>query len=179
MRIGVMSDTHGDMDSMRTAAVAMLNDHNVEAIVHLGDDSSDANELIESGVAVYSVPGLFEPSYKNPSIPNRAIHEFNGVPFLLTHSVVKTPQDPIEDLDPKEIVDDDEVKVVLYGHSHIYRISEERGVIFINPGHLKNGDKRSPRKTYAIVDILATKIVAKIIDLGGEVVEERTFFLMD
>lgn len=176
MKIGVMSDTHGHLDTMRKAANKMISDHSVSAIIHLGDDSTDVSELSSLPIDVYWVPGIFEARYKNPKIANRLIKEFEETPFLITHTPTRDPKDLEGDIDPAEAVEDGDVRVMLHGHSHLWRVDEEKGVIIINPGHLiPKGDKgRDP--TYAILNVTSKKMDVKIISLSGEVVAEKTFF---
>lgn len=179
MKIGVMSDTHGHLDVMRQAAAKMVNEHGVEAIVHLGDDSTDCQELNSLAVDIYWVPGVFEARYQDPSIANRSIKEFEDIPFLLTHTPTRDSHDIEGDIDPAEAIEDGDVRVVLHGHSHLWRIGEEKGVVIINPGHLiPRGDKgsRDHEPTYAILDVTSKRLDVKIVSLAGDLVAEKTFF---
>ncbi|MGB9791529.1 MAG: metallophosphoesterase family protein, partial [Thermacetogeniaceae bacterium] len=38
MRIGLVSDTHGELENLREALRQLLEVHSVEKIVHLGDE---------------------------------------------------------------------------------------------------------------------------------------------
>lgn len=177
MKIGVFSDSHGNMTVLRQAAMACIDRHHVDALVHLGDDSTDADELAHLGPELICVPGVFEDRYQDKSIPNRLIHEFQGVPFLITHTVTRDRHDLEGDIDPTALVRDGDVKAVLYGHTHMYKLGKEYDVVFINPGHLKPDDNRGNQPSYAVVEIDPKKIRAQIIDLKGEVLEDKTFFL--
>lgn len=177
MKLGIMSDTHGHLDLMRQVALKMINDHKVEAIIHLGDDSTDAEQLASLSVDVHWVPGIFEPRYKDPSIPNRVIKEFEDVPFLLTHTPAVDPHDIEGDINPADAIHDGDVKVMLHGHTHVYRIVEEKGVFIINPGHLKPNDEKGREPTYAVLDVLNSKLHVKICGINGNAIEEKTFFL--
>lgn len=179
MKIGVMSDTHGHLDLMRQAASKMMDKYGVSALIHLGDDSADADELNLRSIQIYSVPGIYEARYKNPDIANRLIKEFEDVPFLLTHTPTREACDLEGDIDPIEAMEDGDVKVVLHGHSHAWRVVEEKGAIVINPGHLVPKDHSASKgnePTFAILDVTPKKLDVKIVSLGEDLLMERTFF---
>lgn len=175
MKIGVMSDTHGSLDTMRQAAKKMM-DSGVEAIIHLGDDSTDAEQLNSLPIDLYWVPGIFEERYKNPDIQNRVIKEFEDIPFLISHTGTKDPHDIEGDIDPAEAIADGDIKVMLHGHSHVWRIYEEKGVIIINPGHLKPDDAKGGGPSFAILGVTPRKLEVRIYSLKGDVLAEKTFF---
>lgn len=177
MIIGVMGDTHGFLTEMREAALKMLKSYNAELIIHLGDDSTDADELRAFIPDIISVPGIFEDRYKDPKFPNRIIQEFEGVPFLMTHTPTRDPHDIHGDIDPTEAAANGDVKVVLHGHTHQPAVEEKNGAIYINPGHMKPDDKRGNRPTFAMIDLTPPKMRVRIIETGGEVVEDKTLFL--
>lgn len=180
MKIGVISDTHGYLDLMRQAAGKMVGDHYVSTIIHLGDDSTDAEELASPSLDIIWVPGIYESRYIDPSIPNRIIREFENVTFLISHTPHADNHDLPGDIDPVEAIEDGDVQVFLHGHSHLWRISEERGVIIINPGHMlprghKAGKGYSP--TYAVLDLTVRRLGVKIISADdNELLAEKTFF---
>jgi len=176
MKIGVMSDTHGNLDTMRRVASKMIEVHGTEAIIHLGDDSTDVEELNALPIDIYWVPGIFEDRYKDSNITNRLIKEFEDVPFLLSHTPTKDSHDIEGDIDPVVAVEDGDVKVLLHGHSHFWRIDEEKGVIIVNPGHLMSERSKGREQTYAILDLTPTGLDVKILSLDENIVAEKTFF---
>ncbi len=173
-----MSDTHGHLTEMRRAARRMVESFGVDVVVHLGDDSTDADEISTIADEVISVPGVFEERYRNKDIPNRIIKNFDGIPFLLTHTPTRDPRDSPLDLDPTELAQSGEVKVVLHGHTHRYGVEEKNGAIYINPGHLNVGDKRSPILTFAIIEPVRGRLNVKFVDLDGGIIEDK-FFLVE
>lgn len=177
MKIGVMSDTHGNLDTMRRVAAKMIDKYGVNTIVHLGDDSADAEELSSLPIELYWIPGIFEDRYKDPKITNRLIKEFEDIPFLFSHTPTKDSHDIEGDIDPAQAVEDGDVKVMLHGHSHMWRIDEEKQVIIINPGHLMSEDSKGREQTYAILDVTPRRLDVKIMSLGDQLVAEKTFFL--
>lgn len=177
MIIGLMSDTHGFVTEMRRVAALMVEKYRAELIIHLGDDSTDADDLLSFGIDVISVPGIHEDRYKNQGIQNRVITNLGGVKFLLTHSPTTTGNDLPDDVDPTEVAKNGSVKVILYGHTHQPLISEKNGATYINPGHLKMDDKRGNPPTFGIMEIKGEKMDVKIIDLNGVVLTEKRVFV--
>jgi putative phosphoesterase len=167
MKIGVVSDSHGHVDNLRRAIKAM-NKGGAEVIIHLGDDYDDVKALSgQGGTTIIQVPGVFSTYYHEPGIPNRIIETWEGVSVLLTHTPEAHQNDLPTDLDPKAVAARGEVRVVLSGHSHIPEVREEEEVIWVNPGHLKDDDKKGYPPTYALLKITGTEIQVRIVDLFG------------
>ena len=167
MKIGVVSDSHGHVDNLRRT-VKTMNEAGIEVIVHLGDDYDDVKALSnQEGTTIIQVPGVFSTYYQDPGIPNRVIEEWERVRVLLTHTPEVHKNDLPADLDPAAVVARGEVRLVLSGHSHIPEVKEERGVVWVNPGHLKDDDKKGYPPTYALLEITDTEIRVRIVDLNA------------
>lgn len=167
MKIGVVSDSHGQVENLRRAIKA-IQEAGADLIVHLGDDYDDVTALTDQGgvgIPITQVPGVFSTYYQDPRIPNRLIEEWEGVRVLLTHTPEAHKHDLPTDLKPEDAVARGEVRMVLAGHSHIPEVKEEGGVIWVNPGHLKADDKKGYPPTYALLEIVGTEIRVRILDL--------------
>ena len=55
--------------------------------------------------------------------------------------------------------------VVAFGHTHIPEAKLENGVLWLNPGHLKDSDKRGYGPSFAILDIDKDSARVLLIDL--------------
>lgn len=162
-KIGVVSDSHGHLENLRRAIKAMR-EAGVDLIVHLGDDYDDVKALSgQEGAGIIQVPGVFSTYYQEVGIPNRIIEEWEGVRVLLTHTPEAHKNDLPTDLKPEEVIARGEVRIVLSGHSHIPKVKERGGVIWVNPGHLKDDDKKGYPPTYAILEIAGTEVRANIL----------------
>jgi len=177
MIIGVMSDTHGFLTEMRKVAHKMLDELGCETIVHLGDDSTDADELRSIGADIIAVPGVFEDRYADPNFSNRIITEFMGIPFLLTHTPTADAHDLPNDINPTEAAQDGDAKVVLHGHTHLPDVVERYGAIYVNPGHIKMDDKRGSKPSFAVLNVAPPKLNVRILSLDGEEIINKTFFV--
>jgi putative phosphoesterase len=165
MKIGVVSDSHDQVENLRRAVKAM-NKAGVNVIVHLGDDYDDVKVLSDQkGASIIQVPGVFSTYYQEPGTPNRVIEEWEGVRVLLTHTPESHKNDLPNDLKPTEVVARGEVRLVLSGHSHIPEVKKEGEVVWVNPGHLKDDDKKGYPPTYALLEITGTEIRVRIVDL--------------
>ena len=174
MRVGVVSDSHGEIENLRKAAIWLIDKQNVEVIVHLGDNYEDTCVLENLGVRILKVPGVFSNYYQDRDIPNRVVVTFNGRKVLITHTECCHENDLPEDINPEELVNKDAVDVVLYGHSHIPRIDQRHSILYINPGHLKSEDKKGYPPSVAVVDF-KEQISANIFDLIGKMIQSETF----
>ena len=142
MRVGVVSDSHGEIYNLRKMAKWLVEKQNVEVIVHLGDNYDDVYVLENLGVKIIKVPGVFSNYYQDTDIPNRVIVTFDDKIVLITHIECCHDNDLPGDIKPEELVRKKAVDVILYGHSHIPRIKQIQNILYINPGHLKPEDKK-------------------------------------
>jgi hypothetical protein len=120
MRIGVISDTHG---LLRPEALDAL--RGLDHILHAGDVGDiailDALRALAPVTAIRGNVDTFGPCAELP--PTEAV-ELDGKFFYLIHSIF--------DLDLKPEIAG--IACVVSGHSHKPGISEERGVLYLNPG---------------------------------------------
>lgn len=163
MKIGLISDTHGNIEYVEETANKMIKDYQVDTLIFLGDECEDIELVKEMFKSYILVPGVFCEHYKNKSMPHRMIKEFQGFKVLITHTTSSHENDFDEDIKPEEITKQEKIDIVFYGHTHIPSIERKDGVIWINPGHLKKEDKRGYPASFGIVDF--DKKEAMIIEL--------------
>jgi putative phosphoesterase len=148
MLVAVVSDTHGNREGVRCLA-ERLKGLGVAQVLHLGDDYRDAAEFSAAGFEVLAVPGSYCPEYSDPQIPNRRLLELAGVQMLLTHTRERHRHDLPGDPDPQ--APGPGVRLVLYGHTHIPAIEERQGVLWVNPGHLRDRMEKGFPPTFALL----------------------------
>jgi len=172
MKIGVFSDSHGNLENLKEAGKWLLEKEKVEIFIHLGDDSDDAKILESFGKKIIKVPGVFEALYQNPEISNRLIETFNGKKVLISHTEKVHENDPPPELkkliNPEKVIAKKEVDIALVGHSHIPKIEDREGVLILNPGHLKEKDKKGYLPSFGLIDF--EKKLAKVINLEKKVI---------
>jgi uncharacterized protein len=120
MRVGLISDTHG---LLRPEAMAFLagSDH----IIHAGDicDASVLDALSQIA-PVAAVRGNNDEGAWARHVPATRILRVDDVDVFVVHDLADLDIDPVAA----------GVRVVISGHSHIPRIEEREGVLYVNPG---------------------------------------------
>ena len=159
MLVGVVSDTHGNQEGMHRLA-ELLRAAGVSTLLHVGDDYRDLAFLAREGLTVLGVPGVYCPEYSDPQIPNRQVVEVNGVKVLLTHTETRHRLDAPQDPDPQAPARG--VKVVIYGHSHLPALQERAGVLWLNPGHLKDRTDKGHPPTFALLRLTPERAEVEI-----------------
>lgn len=173
MKAGAVSDSHGNIKNLRSAVKRLLAEE-IDLLIHLGDDASDLKELEGLQTGTLSVPGVFESAYNDKKIPNRLIRGFDGVRVLITHTPVSHDRDLPGDIKPEEVIKKASVDLVLHGHSHKAAIEKKGGVSVINPGHLKDSDRRGGEPTFGVLDFSLRR--AEIISLKDNSIVMRGVF---
>ena len=161
MKMCVVSDSHGNLRLLSLLAKRFKGE--VDFFVHLGDDSKDANVIVQEGLKVVKVPGIFEDIYRDPAIENRKVEDVEGLRILLTHTPTKQENDPEGSIDPEEY--SRKVQIVLYGHTHVPKAVIKDCVLWVNPGHFKKEDKKGFPASYALIDISKTPDGAKLVNV--------------
>ncbi|RLG41945.1 MAG: hypothetical protein DRO05_02580 [Thermoproteota archaeon] len=165
--IGVISDTHDDLEAIRSA-LEVFSREEVESIIHLGDlispfslrelakwqgrvdllwGNNEGEALVaklgvELGLKVHTSPTEL-------TISNREILAFHGFGSAsLTEKVARM------------IADSGEYDLVLFGHTHS-PIVERRKSLLVNPGEACG--KLTKRRTIALVDL--DRMEAEIVEL--------------
>ena len=162
MTIGVMSDTHRNIELMNKAADLMIDRFAVKRIYHLGDDYEDTEALDGRGVQVTRIPGIYDKEYADTTIPKRVTDDVEGTKVLAAHAAKTIPQVEIDIAD-----------IVLAGHTHLHEITSVGNAILFNPGHLKDLSDKGREPTFGIIEIGDNGIRLTVHDLNGELVETR------
>lgn len=161
MRIGVISDTHGNHRFMFQAVEALIREHGANILFHLGDNYQDAEDLRMAGHDVRMVPGLWCPEYARSSIPRKLIESFDGVSVACAHA--------LEELTGRERKSD----IVLHGHTHRPEIQTRGHSVLFNPGHLSASRSRGHPASYGLIAIEAERLCFFVYRLDGFLLLER------
>lgn len=157
MRIGVISDSHGDIYSVKRALKHM---GNVDMIVHLGDYCKDAEYVSkEMGRNIIYVKGNCDYS---ANVECDKIINVENKRFLITHGHSYNVKSNYTSLRFKAL--QEEVDAVLFGHTHFAEVFENDNIIFVNPGSLSRPIGAS--KTYALITIEQGIIFPNLIELS-------------
>src|SRR5512136_1974506 len=85
MKIGIVSDTHGNFEYLEQAAEWLVRKQRITALYHLGDDYDDVKVLGELPLEIVQVPGIYDERYKNGSLPASAFEMVLGYTIALVH----------------------------------------------------------------------------------------------
>ena len=143
-RILVVSDSHGDVESMITA----VHDTEPDMIIHLGDCVRDAEELRDEfpEIPLENVPGNCDLSMEVPTrvllIENKKIMICHGHTYNVKASYLSLELAGAER----------EADAVLFGHTHRLYYARHNGMLFLNPGSIGSPGYGTP-PSYAILTV--------------------------
>lgn len=148
--IGIISDTHG---LVRPEALKAL--EGVEMILHAGDvGNQEVLDKLNEIAPVVAVRGNNDKGEWARSLPEWEVVEAGDVSIYMLHDVKEI------DISPSG----GGFRVVVSGHSHKPSVTEERGVLYVNPG------SAGPRRftlpiSVAHLHVRGAEVQAKIIEL--------------
>mgnify|MGYP001948353245 FL=1 len=151
-KIGVISDTHG---LVRKSVIKSFND--VDLIVHAGDiGTHEALKTLQTIAKVYPVRGNVDGGKWCKNLPFIDVVQVDQVYLYVLHDLNELDLDPVAA----------GFNVVISGHSHIPKIEEQNGILFLNPG------SAGPRRfkypiSIAFLYIKGALIEAEIMELKG------------
>lgn len=145
-RIGVVSDSHGNIMNLQDAIFAM---GDIDAIFHLGDYVRDAKKMnVWTSAPAYWIRGNCDMG-DSEGVELAKIH-IGGKLIMACHGHrfgVKTDLTALKYTAMEAGAD-----VVLFGHTHHAYQAEEDGMLILNPGALIGG-RYSDAPSYAVVEI--------------------------
>lgn len=145
MRIGVFSDSHGDLTALKRAV-----DHagSLDFAIHCGDYYEDLVKVFGHTQTPYEgVCGNVDFVRHAPLEQQLAL---GGLSIYVTHGHLYDVKYDLNRLFYKSL--ELEVDICLFGHTHIAQVIEKDGLILMNPGSVarpKGGQKAS----YGIIEI--------------------------
>ncbi len=162
MKIGVISDTHIP-DRAGDIPKEILDEFkNVDMIIHVGDlvDLGVLKKLMTVCNNVRAVWGNMDPMEVRNKLPEKEVIEIGNYKIGIMHGY-GPPHKLIELL--TSVFKNDNVNLIIFGHSH-YSVNEKKnGILFFNPG--SPTDKLfSPYNSYGVIEI-NDRIEAKIIKI--------------
>jgi putative phosphoesterase len=149
--VGVISDTHG---LLLPTAIKALKD--VDLIIHAGDiGNTDVLDELEFIAPVVAVRGNMDMIDGLRNLPETEAVEVGNVFLYIIHDIHRL------DIAPSEAG----FNAVIFGHFHRPSVSEEDGVLYLNPG-----SAAQPRRNYpasiALLRIRGNSIKPQIVDIG-------------
>ncbi len=151
-KIGIISDTHG---LIRQSVVKSFND--VDLIVHAGDvGKPEVLETLQDIARVYPVRGNVDGGKWTDNLPFTEVIQVGQTYLYVLHDLNSLDLDPVAA----------GFNAVISGHSHIHKIEERNGVLFLNPGSA--GPKRLKYPvSIAFLYVKGGSIETEIMELKG------------
>ena len=150
--VGVIADTHG---LLVPAAINALK--GVELIVHAGDvGNTEVLDDLKSIAPVFAVRGNMDMVEGLRELPESEVIEVGDVLLYAIHDIHKL------DIVPSKAGFD----AVIFGHLHYPFVSEQKGVLFLNPG-----SPVQPRRNYpaslALLHVQGNSVKAQIVNISN------------
>jgi len=153
MKIGVISDTHGDMQAVECALRA-FDCLGIDLVIHCGDIGRNIPPLFEGRNIHFVYGNMDDPDCLAETItcPTHTLHgefgtlEIDGchVAFLHGHDAARLQQ----------TVRSGQWDLVCHGHSHVYSHRREGRTVSLNPGALA----RTHYPSVAVVDLPSLEV---------------------
>lgn len=147
MRILVLSDSHGDVISLKMAIEA---EKTAQAVIFLGDGTNDIEEtqsLLRNKKTII-VGGNCDSAFA--PYPKKAIDVFCGKKIYCTHGYAEHVKTGLQMLTTK--ANEEGCDIAVYGHTHTPFTSYENGLYIMNPGSVR-------QNSYGIIDIEPNGII--------------------
>jgi putative phosphoesterase len=155
MKVLVISDSHGNW---KLAFAAHTRTEPVDAIIHLGDGSADADMLrLALDVPVINVAGNCDPG---SGAPRERVWECEGKRILLTHGDAYQVKSGLAKLRQRAL--EVGADAALFGHTHQVLLDDDSGLLLLNPGTLAN---HGHHRSYAVLNISPEGFVAQHFDI--------------
>jgi putative phosphoesterase len=163
-KIGVVSDTHGLFDEKLARLL-----EGVSLILHAGDVGAASVLTRLSQIApVRAVAGNNDTGPWARELPAARVERIGGVPVLVVHELGK-PADP--NVKVQFLMQAENPRVVVSGHSHKGELTVVGGRLFVNPGGA--GKKRFKLlRSAAVLEVSEGEVRARLHSLESEGLEQ-------
>jgi uncharacterized protein len=153
MKIGVLSDTHGEIAATQHA-IGMLHRQGVDLIIHCGDVGTEVVPALHGLKAHFVCGNMDDPHVLREAMqePTHTLHEPLGelevegrrIAFLHGHDVRLLQQ----------TIHSGAWDLVCHGHTHMFSQAKEGETVVLNPGAVS----RATQPSVAVVDLPSLKI---------------------
>jgi putative phosphoesterase len=148
--VGVIADTHG---LLLPAAIKAL--ESVDLIVHAGDvGNTEVLDNLKSIAPVFAVRGNMDMIEGLRELPETEVVEVGDVLLYVIHNIHRL------DIVPSKAGFD----AVIFGHLHCPSLSEQEGVLFLNPGSAAQ-PRRNCTASLALLHVNGDSMKALIVNI--------------
>lgn len=158
-QIGIYSDTHGWLDP------ALIDDFaDCDQVWHAGDVGHEAVlEPWRSQQKLRGVSGNIDGTEIRSILPEYQFMEVEGFPVLMIHIAGKYPRyTPVV----QKLIQEFKPKMLVCGHSHICRVVQEGGILYVNPGAAGRHGFHHMRTALKLTFSNGKPVEMKVLELG-------------
>ncbi len=151
MRIGVLSDTHMPERAKQIPQKILDDFKSVDMVIHAGDlvDLDVLKQLRQVCPEVKAVFGNMDSAAVRAELPQKEIIAVGKYRIGVMHGYGNP--NALRDFMKKEFQNDN-VDLIIFGHSHQPLAEEEDGILYFNPGSATD-EMFAPYKSYGIIEI--------------------------
>jgi len=136
MQIGIVSDTHNNLKNI-DKIISLFNEERVSTVIHSGDIAS-ARSLEKFSELKCKLVGVYGNNDRN-EIGLKEVAEINNFLFREPPNLLTLDDRNLAIFHEPDLIDDflmqnENIDVVVHGHTHRYRKEIINGVLFFNPG---------------------------------------------
>lgn len=173
MRIGIISDVHGDLDALENTLHQLKHHHNVSYVLSAGDlvgRGPEQNRVVEvhRQMDIIAVRGNHDEVYSGLTSENVAYLRslpidwqgtLGGLRFYMCHGKPKNNmwgmyRDHLSDTYLNMVLRSLRVDVMVTGHTHVPLLMQVEAGILFNPGSLYTfHNPRQTSRTYGVLDV--------------------------
>lgn len=197
MKIGLLADSHGNVDYLVLAAERLIGAHGVDRIFHLGGGSGDVEEVISfkkkmlRGTEEYGddaflsdVADFLAASEGGAGGDGDEISEYRKRWTVVNDDAAEGGPEKLVDLvgshitlalyDPLQVTADDlqNAVLILHGKMGRYGVLEKKRRFFICPGHLRDKEHEGRPASFAVLEVIPKQARVSFYGVGGELLEE-------
>jgi putative phosphoesterase len=153
MKIGVLSDTHGELRTTQRAIHA-LNGFSVDLLIHCGDVGTEVVPLMSQCVVHFVCGNVDDPAALHETVrdPKHTLHEPLGILEIADCRIAFLHGDDIKLL--KHTIHSGNWDLVCHGHTHAFEKSLYHQTLVLNPGAIS----RTPQPSVAVVELPSLEV---------------------
>ena len=143
MQIGIVRDTHNNLKNI-DKIISLFNEERVSTVIHTGDIAS-ARSLEKFSELKCKLVGVYGNNDRN-EIGLKEVAEINNFLFREPPNLLTLDDRNLAIFHEPDLIDDflmqnENIDVVVHGHTHRYRKEIINGVLFFNPGECAGMNK--------------------------------------
>ncbi len=153
MKIGVLSDTHGEVSATQRA-VRILHRQGVDIVIHCGDVGTDVVPLLHGLKAHFVCGNTDDPGVLREAIhePAHTLHEPLGVLEVEGRRIAFLHGHDVRLL--RHTIHSGHWDLVCHGHTHAFTQAKEGDTVVLNPGAVSH----TTQPSVAVVDLASMEI---------------------